>query len=145
MWQFSQYNFSSTCTYLYFGIISIPVQFHSDSVTIFTARKRSLRRLLFHITCPQGGLGLCPGGLCLGESVRETPHTWMETPPDRGPPGQKPPWTEDSPGERPSLDRGPAWRETLPGQGPPRQNPWTEAPLGRPPRQRPPWTEISGW
>ena len=35
---------------------------------IFTARKRSLRRLCFHrcLSVHRGGAGLCPGGLCAG-------------------------------------------------------------------------------
>ena len=55
-----------------------------DTRGIFTARKRSLRRLCFHRCLSVhrgGGLGICPGGLCPGGSlsrgmyVMETPHT----------------------------------------------------------------------
>ena len=59
---------------------SIDLMQKSDrcSRVLITARKRSLRRLIFSqvSVCPQGGLSLCPGGvsvqggLCLGVSVQ---------------------------------------------------------------------------
>ena len=68
---------------------------------IFITPKRSLgkgnvftgRRVLVILFAGRGG-GLCPGGL-----------------PDRDPQTETP-WTENPPGQRPSLDRKPPWTET---------------------------------
>ena len=67
---------------------------------IITARKRSLRRLCFH-RC-----------LSVHGEVSLT-----ETPLDRDPPGQRPPWSETPSGQRPPRT------ETPPEQKPPGQNP----------------------
>ena len=88
-----------------FVVAMVPVLYVGTSLTHFTARKRSLRRLCFHRCLsvhggvfglcpggsPLGGVvsiqgGLCPGGLCPGDlcpgasrsrgvSVREMPNT----------------------------------------------------------------------
>ena len=58
----------------------------------------------------------------------QTETQWTETPRDRDPPEQRPPWAWIPPGQRPT------WTETPPGQRHP--------PGQRPPGQRPPRTET---
>ena len=95
---------------------------------IFTARKRSLRRLCFYrcLSVHGGGMENPPGW--------RTP--WMEIPPDGEPPldGGTPP-----DGEPPRMENPPGWRTPLDG-GPPRMEtpPDGEPPGWRTPRWRNP-------
>ena len=65
-----------------------------------------------------------------GGLPEQRPQT--ETPLDRDPPGQRPPWTESSSRQRHLLDRDPHWTET----------PWTETSLDKDPLTEVPWTET---
>ena len=93
--------------------------------SVFTARKRSLRRLCFH-RC----LSVCPRGGCLPHCMMgytppaDTPWAhpappWADTHPRHTPPSPNPP----PPGTHP-LPQPPPRADTLPpGQTPPRQTP----------------------
>ena len=115
-WQYDFLLFSLVCQ-LHLNIF-IPREMESF---IFTARKRSLRRLCFH-RCLSFNRGVCP------IACWDTDPPWDQR--------QTPPW------QTPPSDQ----RQTPPGQTSPRQTPLGRHPLGRPPcAVHAGIRSISGW